>query len=495
MTIRTGAEYLAGLRDGREVWIAGRRVDDVLSEPLLASAAHSVARLYDLQHDPLLQDKLTYEENGERFPLSLAAPRDAAQLRRRGEAFRTVAEQTFGLLGRSPDFINTAVTAFASAAPFFARTDPRFGRNITEFHASCLAGDRFLSHAAINPPLNRAQSSAEQQDQDVHLRIVRETSEGIVVRGAKLIGTLVPVADEIVVFPLPKYHPGDEAYTVAFAVPVATPGLRIICREPIVPKPERLLSNPLAPYEEMDATVVFDDVVIPWDRVFFHGDVDDANRLYDATTARHHTGHHGIIRGAAKAELLTGISVAIAEMTGTNAFLHVQEKLGEVLGSLELAKGGILGAEAGARTSEWGTWTPAIEPIMALRYHFPRMCARMMEVIQILGGGSLLSTPAEEDLRSELWPGIERFFRGAHGVEAEHRIRLLKLAWDATGSAFGQRQMQYERYHSGDPVRLAAAQYFGYDKAPLLDTVNRAINPVPVPGDLGAAAQRQGANT
>jgi 4-hydroxyphenylacetate 3-monooxygenase/anthranilate 3-monooxygenase (FAD)/4-hydroxyphenylacetate 3-monooxygenase len=101
----------------------------------------------------------------------------------------------------------------------------------------------------------------------------------------------------------------------------------------------------------------------------------------------------------------------------------------------------------------------------------------MIEVIQLLGGGSLLSTPAEEDLRSELWPGIERYFRGAHGVSAEQRVRLLKLAWDATGSAFGQRQMQYERYHSGDPVRLAAAQYTGYDTAPLLRTVQRAMHP------------------
>ncbi|MEU7039732.1 4-hydroxyphenylacetate 3-hydroxylase N-terminal domain-containing protein [Streptomyces varsoviensis] len=477
MTIRTGAEYLSGLRDGREVWLGGKRVDDVLAEPVLASAAHTVARLYDQQHDPVLRDVLTYEDGGERYPMSLAVPRDARTLRRRGAAFRTTAEATFGLVGRSPDFVNAVVTAFASASGFFDRADPRFGRNVAAFHTACLASDRFLSHAAINPPLSRARSSSEQDDPYVHLRIVRETSEGIVVRGAKLIGTLVPVADEIVVFPLPKYHPGDEAYTVAFAVPVATPGLRIVCREPLVTDPDRLVSTPLAPFEEIDATCVFDDVLVPWDRVFFHGDVDAANRMYDVTTARHHTGQHGIVRGAVKAELLTGIAVALAEMSGTNSFLHVQEMLGEVLGSLELAKAGILAAEADAGMSEWATLTPAIAPVLALRYHFPRMTSRMIEVIQLLGGGSLLSTPSEEDLNSELWPAIERFFRGADGVPAEHRVRLLKLAWDATGSAFGQRQMQYERYHSGDPVRLAAAQYFGYRTTPLLETVHRALRP------------------
>ncbi|MET8563835.1 4-hydroxyphenylacetate 3-hydroxylase N-terminal domain-containing protein [Streptomyces flaveolus] len=479
MSVRTGTQYLQGLRDGREVWLGGRRVDDILDEPVLASAAHTVARLYDLQHDPEFRDQLVGEDAEGTYPLSLAAPRDAEDLRARGRAFHTTASATFGLLGRSPDFVNTLVTAFASAQEFFSRTDPRFGRNVRAFHALCRERDPFLSHAAINPPLNRSRASNDQDDPSVHLRIVRETSEGIVVRGAKLIGTLVPVADELVVFPLPKYTKGDEAYTVAFSVPVATPGLRIVCREPLVADPARLISTPLAPYEEIDATCVFDDVVVPWDRVFFHGDVDAANRLYDVTTARHHTGQHGIVRGAVKAELLTGIAVAVAEMSGTNAFLHVQEMLGEVIGSLELAKAGILASEADARMSEWGTLTPAIAPIMALRYHFPKMTARMIEVIQVLGGGSLLSTPAEEDLHSELWPTVERFFRGADGVSAEHRVRLLKLAWDATGSAFGQRQMQYERYHSGDPVRLAAAQYFGYDTTPLLETVNRALQPTP----------------
>jgi 4-hydroxyphenylacetate 3-monooxygenase/anthranilate 3-monooxygenase (FAD)/4-hydroxyphenylacetate 3-monooxygenase len=479
MSVRTGAQYLQGLRDGREVWLGGRRVDDVLEEPVLAGAAHTVARLYDLQHDPELRDQLVHEGDDGVYPVSLVAPRTAQELRARGLAFRTTASATFGLLGRSPDFVNTAVTAFSSAEEFFSRTDPRFGRNIRAFHAQCRERDPFLSHATINPPLNRARASNDQDDPFVHLRIVRETSDGIVVRGAKLIGTLVPVADEIVVFPLPKYAPGDELYTVAFSLPVATPGLRIVCREPLVADPTRLVSTPLAPYEEIDATCVFDDVVVPWDRVFFYGDVEAANRLYDATTARHHTGQHGIVRGAVKADLLTGIAVALAEMSGTNAFLHVQEMLGEVIGSLELAKAGVLAAETDARISDWGTLTPAVAPVMALRYHFPKMTARMIEVIQVLGGGSLLSTPAEEDLTSELWPSIERFYRGADGVSAEHRIRLLKLAWDATGSAFGQRQMQYERYHSGDPVRLAAAQYFGYDTTPLLETVNRALQPVP----------------
>jgi 4-hydroxyphenylacetate 3-monooxygenase oxygenase component len=493
MTIRAGADYLAGLRDGREVWLGGRRVSDVLSEPRLACTAHTVARLYDLQHDADLQDILTCQDGGERHPRSLAVPRDREALRRRAAAFEATADATFGLLGRSPDFMNTAVTAFASAADFFGEFNPQWGRNIVAFHSRCLEQDTFISHAAINPPLDRARSAAKQDDRFVPLRIVRATGDGLLVRGAKLIGTLVPIADELMVFPLPGYRPGDEPYTAAFAIPVATPGLRIVCREPLIADPYRQLSNPLSQYEEMDATCIFDDVLVPWERVFFHGDVDAANRLYNATTALHNTGHHGIIRGTRKATLLAGIAVSVAEMSGSNSFLHVQEMLGEIIGFLELSKGGVLAAEHGAWRSRWGTLTPAIAPILALRYHFPRMCSRMIEVIQTLGGGSLLSTPAEEDIRGELWPSIERFFRGAAGVSAEHRIRLLKLAWDATGSGFGQRQMQYERYHAGDPVRLAAIQYASYDTDALTATADRALPPLSPPGAATAGAPPTGA--
>jgi aromatic ring hydroxylase len=135
----------------------------------------------------------------------------------------------------------------------------------------------------------------------------------------------------------------------------------------------------------------------------------------------------------------------------------------------------VLLCEERARPSRWGSVAPALEPIHALRYHFPRMYARMAEVIQVLGGGSLLSTPTEADLAGVPGEDIRRYFQGAGGVPALERIRLLKLAWDAAGDGFAQRQIQYERYHAGDPVRLAAAQYLGYDASALHETVRRAI--------------------
>jgi 4-hydroxyphenylacetate 3-monooxygenase/anthranilate 3-monooxygenase (FAD)/4-hydroxyphenylacetate 3-monooxygenase len=457
--------------------VSGELVRDVTSHPVFARSVSAVADLYDMQHDPKWVDTLTYhcEETGEKAPVTFLAPETRDELGQRREAIKVFADATLGLVGRSPDFLNAAVMAFGAAHEFFSEADARFGQNVLDFYRECRDNDVFLAHATINPQVDRSKTSGEQDDPFVHLRIVRETSEGLVVRGAKMIGTMVPIADEIIVFPLPLYRPGDEPYTVAFAVPVSTPGLRIICREPFSREERSLFDHPLSRFDEMDATCVFDDVVVPWDRVFFHGNVDMANELYDATNARHHTGHQGIVRNASKAEFLVAVAVALAEAAKTNGFLHVQEMLGEIIGDLELVRGGVLLAEERASGSRWGTMCPDMPSIYALRYHFPRMCARMVEVIQILGGGSLLSTPTEADMTGERAEDIERFLRGAGDISAWDRVRLLKLAWDATGDSFGQRQLQYERYQSGDPVRLAAAQYRSYDKTSFYEMIERAL--------------------
>jgi aromatic ring hydroxylase len=158
----------------------------------------------------------------------------------------------------------------------------------------------------------------------------------------------------------------------------------------------------------------------------------------------------------------------------TDGFLHVQEQLGECLGYLQLIEGAIVLSEQKAEISGHGTYRQAIEPLQALRYHIPRFYERMVQVTQVLGAGGLLANPTEADLHSETGADIRRYYRGADR-EAEARIRLAKLAWDATGTQFGQRQLQYERYYAGDPVRMGASIYTMQDHAALLAMVERAL--------------------
>lgn len=477
MPIRTGAQYIERLKTERDVWIDGMRVSDVTTYPAFVRPIASIANLYDMQDQQEWRTLLTYPspETGAPVGISFLQPATYDDLSKRRRGIKAWADATFGLMGRSPDFLNTAVMAFASAKDFFAQADKRFANNVVEYYKLCRDNDLFLAHAVINPQVDRSKAPSEQEDPFAYLRIVRKTEDGLIVRGAKMIGTLAPIADELLVFPLPGLRPGDEPYALAFSIPVSTPGLRLICREPFDRGERSLFDHPLSSrFEEMDAACIFDDVLVPWERVFLFEDIELANILFDATYGRHHTGHQGIIRGLAKAELLTGIAIKLAEVARTDTYLHVQEMLGELLGYLELVEGAIQLAERKAGIGNWGTIYPAIEPILALRYHFPKMYKRMVEVVQILGAGSLLSSPVEKDFHALISEDIQRYFRGSN-TDAHHRVQLLKLAWDATGDSFGQRQVLYERYHAGDPVRLAATQYSAYDKSSLERVVERVF--------------------
>jgi aromatic ring hydroxylase len=170
------------------------------------------------------------------------------------------------------------------------------------------------------------------------------------------------------------------------------------------------------------------------------------------------------------------LAVALTRTVKTDGFLHVQEQLGELLGYLQLIEGAILLSEQNAETTTHGTVRPAYAPLQALRYQIPRFYERMVQVTQVLGAGGLLINPTQADLQSTIAPDIARYYRGA-GVEAAERIRLFKLAWDATGTQFGQRQLQYERYYAGDPVRTAATLYLKHDAAPFLSRIEKALHP------------------
>jgi 4-hydroxyphenylacetate 3-monooxygenase oxygenase component len=478
--VRDGAAYIARLRQHpREVWIQGRRVADVTSDPLFRRPIEAIARLYDIQTDPEFLEEMTYrcEETGQRAGTSFLVPKNAEDLAKRRKAIKRWADATFGMVGRSPDFLNTTLMAFAESTEFFARGDEDYARNVIAYYKYCRDNDLFLTHAIVSPQTDRSRASYEQSDAFVHLGVVDETADGLIVRGAKMLATHGPIADELLVYPTPGSRTGDERYILAFGIPIDTPGLRLICREPFDDGRQSEWDHPLgARFEEPDAMIVFDDVLIPWNRVFLYGDVILGNQLIVQANLRNHTGHQSAIRALAKAQFVTGVAIAVTRSVKTDVFLHVQEQLGELLGYLHLIEGAIALAEINAEDTGHGSIRPAYNSLQALRYHFPKFYERMVQVTQVLGAGGLLINPTEADLSSQIGGDIERYYRGA-GIEAPQRIHLSKLAWDVTGTQFAQRMVQYERYYAGDPVRVGAGFYLMQDVGPLLQVVERALRP------------------
>lgn len=493
MAARTGAQYLRDLdQRPRELWIGGERITSQPSEhPAFRNIARSIAALYDLQHDPALAEEMTYASpsSGERVGLSFLIPRTREDLRRRRRMMQHWANFSGGIMGRTPDYLNADVMALASAAPFFGEGDPRFAENVKRYYEYVRENDLCLTHTLINPQANRSVGPSQQQDPYLAARIVEKTDAGIIVRGARMLATL-PLADEILVFPSTVIRATDEdrPYAYAFALPLSTPGLRLICRESF-DYGRSPFDHPLgARFEEMDCMVVFHDVLVPWDRVFILEDGGLCNRLYPDTDATVHMTHQVVVKNIAKAEFLLGVASLIVDTIGIEQFQHVQEKIAEMIIAVETQKAFVVAAEAQAKENRWGVMTPDWTPLNIARNTFPRIYPRLAEIIQQLGASGLMAIPTEADLTEPaLREDIDRYYQ-AKNTDAAERIRLFRLAWDVAVSAFAGRQVLYERFFFGDPVRMAGALYQSYDKNPMKDRVRRLLEKTPIPAARGGVS-------
>lgn len=462
--IRTGRQYLDSLRDDREIWIDGERVRDVTQDARFSAVAKSIAELYDLQHDPKLRDKLTYvTAEGERAGLSYIEPKSESDLVRRREMVKIWMDWTGGMMGRSPDFMNVHMTGIGSAYEYFARGGEQFGKNARNYYEYLRRNDLALTHTLINPQTDRSKPVHEQ---NTAAAIVKETDAGIVIHGARMIATLAPFSNDIAVFPSTFLQVSEEAkpYAFAFSIPMATKGLRFICRPAITPPNGRVQDYPFsARLDEMDCVAIFDQVLVPWERVFIHQQPKLGNGMFAETGTINQIMHQFAIKNLAKAEFLLGVALNIAEAVGIGAFQHVQNHIHDMINTVELVRSCIRASEVDCVPGPNGTVLPHDQPMQTVRTLFPQLYPRLVETIQILGASGLVMVPSHEELTSERAADVERYYQGAT-IPADKRIQLFRLAWDVSCSSFAGRQTLYERYFSGDPWRLGMLRYQNYPR-------------------------------
>jgi anthranilate 3-monooxygenase (FAD) / 4-hydroxyphenylacetate 3-monooxygenase len=478
MGIRTGKQFIEGLKSRpRDVWVRGERVEDVTTHPAFKGAVEQLAALYDTQHDPELQDKLTYvvPETGARAGLAFMPAKSAADLRKRREAYRIWAETNFGLMGRSPDFMNVTLLAFWEGRHVFAKAGQQFADNVVKYYEYIRDNDLFLSHALITPQNDRSKQSSELAS--MHLRVVKETDSGIYVSGARMIATLGPVSDEMIMYNLPQFKAGDEDHALIFAVPTDIKGLRQIARDPYYVEGHESYDHPLSTrFEENDSLLIFDNVFVPWERVFCYRQVELSNQVYFQTALRNHTAHQTNTRALVKMQFSVGLAIAVAKSIKADQFLHVQQMLGELLGYIEHIKSALVRSEYESEPSEVGTVRPGLESLQALRTMLPYAYPRVIEVLQTIAAGGFMLMPSGADFGApELAEDLALYYQGAGGMPSVDRVRLFKLAWDLAGEAFGQRLLQYERYYAGDPVRNLALNYVTNKSPDLQRLVDKAL--------------------
>jgi 4-hydroxyphenylacetate 3-monooxygenase len=478
MPARTGEQFLEALNSSkRDVLIHGERVTDKVGEhPALRGLVKSYAALFDMQHDPSFRDTLTYESpsTGERVGMSFLQPRDTGDLARRRKMMKAWSDRSFGMLGRTGDYLNSAVMAMAAAADWFGQVDPRFADNIRSYYEHIRENDLLLTHTLINPQSNRSKGPDEQPDPYQAAAIVERRDDGIVIRGARMLATLGPIADEIMVFPstVLQARPQDEPYSYAFAIPCDTPGLRFLCRESL-DYGRTHFDHPLGSrFDEIDAVAIFDDVMVPHERCFMigHPDLLSRGRMYVETHALMHMTHQVVVKDLAKTEFILGLVSTLTDAIQIEQFQHVQEKLAEIIITRELVEATLIAAEGQAAENRWGIISPHWPPLNVCRNWFPKVYPRLVEIMWQLGASGLFGLPTEADALGDARDDVERYLQCAT-LDGIDRTRLFRLVWDAAASGFAGRQEVYEFFFFGDPVRMAGALVNSYERDPYIERV------------------------
>ena len=481
MPARTGEEYIAGLRElAPEVYIRGEQVKDVTTHPALCNGVRTLASLYDMQVSAELKGNMTYVSptTGDRVGLSFITPGTIEELERRRSMMSHWARLSCGMMGRTPDFLNVSMMAMAAAGDYFAQNRPEFKENIRRYYEYVREHDLTLTHTLVNLQRSRSPLATPLEDRtDVALSMVRETDSGIVVRGARVLATLGPLSDEIAVYPARSHRlPGGapEGSSFAFAIPCNAPGLRFLCRESL-DLGRSHFDHPLGSrFEEMDAIVFFDDVLVPWERVFLLGDVDLCNNMSMSTNQYVHSGHQVVTKNVVKCEFILGLASLMVQALGSGQLPQVQQMIAEVIENLVITKSCLRASEADAKVDQWGVMCPAPFPLMVARNLFIRMYPRMAEILHLLGSSSLMALPTEADLGGPLAPELTRYLE-TDTASAVERVRLFRLAWDTCCSAFASRQVLYERYFQGDALRNQILLHNLYDKGPMTDWVQEFL--------------------
>ena len=482
MGARTGEEFLKGLRTRkREIWLGNDRVNDVTEHPALAGAAQSLAAVFDRQHEFADDCLMPDPETGEPINVSHMIPKSVDDLKKRHKGLRRIAEMTVGMMGRTPDYMNVTYAGFAGEPNAWAgpnRTNEDGAARLRAFQKQLAREDISLTHTIVQPTNDKAKDNLFYKGNTVPLHKVADTANGIVVRGARILATLAPFADEIAVYPgLPLAPDAGPEYALSFSIGMETPGLIFLCRDSAATTNTNAFDHPLSSrFDEQDAFVIYDNVEIPRDRIFIDGDIETYNTVMGPTSWWANIMQQTTIRALTKLEFAYGLATRMAEAVNDNSPATI-EMLGELGGYVEITRNAVLLAEEHGFDRGEGTVFPDGRALHPMRAMLAVWYPRVREILMMIGSHNLLATPSRAMLDDgRLRPLIDEFLHGANGVEAEERAAVYRLAWDFIGSALGGRQELYERNYLASARTNRVMWHMIYaDRAPAMALVDAML--------------------
>jgi 4-hydroxyphenylacetate 3-monooxygenase len=476
--MRTGVDYLRSLQDGRRVYLDGERVADVTKHPAFRQAARSLANLFDIAADPALRERMTFPspKTGEPVWRAFQIPKSAADLKARRLFSETWAEATFGLMGRTPDHVASFFAGYAAApAVLAAGGNQKFADNAVAFYEFMRDNHVYASYAIVPPQIDRSKPAHKQSDPTLYAGVVKERDDGIVISGAQQLATGGPLSDFIHLSCIHPLQPGDENYANCLAVPVGAEGVKLYPRRPFA-RAGNAFDYPLSSrFDESDAYVVFDNVFVPWERVFIYRNVALSRDQWFKTPSHAYGNHQAQVRYVTKLRFMAGLAHRMNEMTGNIAAPPVQIMMGELAALATVYDAMLLAHETTAPIRDGVAW-PSIVILYSAMALQSELNGRMLEIIRELAGSAFITLPssAADFDNPEIAADLERYMRSA-STDAKSRVALMRLIWDFLGTEFGSRHAQYEKFYGGASflVKQNVFRNFEWKRATAL--VDRAL--------------------
>lgn len=470
MGARTGADYLKALAaTKREIWLGGEKVEDVVAQPEFFQGAHAIAEWYDRQFEYPGELLIDDPDNGDKINISHMQPRSKEDLKRRHVGLRRIAEMSMGTMGRTPDYMNVTFAGFADNPTDWRGsngTNEEGCENIIAFQKRLRGDDLSLTHTIVHPVVDK-ENDSQFAGNPVPLHKVGETEHGIIVRGARLLATLAPFADEQTVYPgvpLPPDAPTE--YALSFTVPMDTPGLIFLCRDSASQPDAHPFDAPFSTrFDEQDAYCIFDDVEVPRENVWIDGDMSVYNTVMMPSSWWPNIMQQTTIRALTKLEFAYGLATRMAAIVN-DVSPRTEEMLGEILSYVETTRSSLLIAEENCKTWPDGGVYPEARAMHPMRAILPTWFTRVNEILKTVGSHNLLAVASRGQLDDErLRPLLDEFLSGAEGHDAEERSAIYRLAWDFMGTTMGSRNELYERNYlaSTKTNRIAAHKFYSAD--------------------------------
>ncbi|MED4730860.1 4-hydroxyphenylacetate 3-hydroxylase N-terminal domain-containing protein [Aneurinibacillus migulanus] len=458
-----GKEYIESLKDNRTIYLNGEKIDDVTTHPAYRNSVRSIARLYDAIHDPNKASVLTTKtEQGYTTHKFFKEAKSAQDLLEARDAIAEWAKLSYGFMGRSPDY----KASFTAQLNAYSDYYQGFEANARHWYEKAGKELPFINHTIINPQVDRSKSLHE--NKDVFVRAIAERDDGIVVSGAKMVGTSAALTHYNFVS---NYGPtdlgdGDQSHALIFFVAMDAPGVKMISRQSFELQASRAgspFNYPLSSrFDENDAVIVLDNVFVPWENVLAYKNVDVTNKFFVETGFINRFTFQGCTRFAVKLDFMAGLLLKATEQAGTNQFRGVQANIGEVIAWRNL----FWSLSTSMATDPMPGWNGTVMPNLkygaTYRALAPFVWPKIKNIFEQVIAGGLIQLPssAEDFMNPELRPYLDKYYRGS-GVEAEERVKLYKMIWDAVGTEFGGRHELYEINYGGNTenIRLEMVKF------------------------------------